>query len=383
LISILEKQGRLERELEALPSDEELAERETAHTGLTRPEIAVMLAYSKIKLYEELLASDIHKDPDLSAELQDYFPKTLHKHFATQLKDHSLCREITATHITNSIINRMGSTYCARLQEDLGATAADITRAYTTAKRVFGIEALWETIESLDTKTATQFQVEMIGETRRLLERSTRWLLRNRQRPLNISNTIKQFDQQVSTIKEQLLDLLHNETRNKLQTHIENLKRVLVPDDLARQIAILDPLLSALDIGEVARQTKMDITLVAESYFEIDLALDIHWLHEHIAQLPRQNHWHRSIRGLLRDDLNRAQRALTAQILSLTSKEVKLNKRIEGWLNEHQYNVARYRDVVGELKAASKVDMSMLTVAVRGLRNLAGVGIGEISPGSS
>jgi glutamate dehydrogenase len=276
----------------------------------------------------------------------------------------------------------MGSTYCARLQEDLGATAADITRAYTAAKRIFGVETLWEEIESLDNKTASQFQVEMIGETRRLLERGTRWLLRNRQRPLNISNTIKQFDQQVSTIKDQLLDLLHNETRNKLQNHIENLKRVLVPDDLAREIAILDPLLSALDIGEVARQTKMDITLVAKSYFEIDLALDIHWLHEHIAQLPRQNHWHRSIRGLLRDDLNRAQRALTAQILSLTSKEVKLNKQIEGWLSENQYNVARYMNVVGELKAATKVDMSMLTVAVRGLRNLAGVGIGEIPPGS-
>ena len=208
LMSLLEKEGRLERELEALPSNNELVERETANTGLTRPEIAVLLAYSKLKLYEELLASDIHEDAYLCCELQTYFPQVLRQRFAAQINEHSLHREILATHITNGLINRMGSTFCARIQEDSGARAADIARAYTIAKQVFGMEAIWEEIESLDNKIPTQIQVDMIGDTRRLVERTTRWLLHNRKSPLEVDAIIEQFAEPVQNIGENLQELL-------------------------------------------------------------------------------------------------------------------------------------------------------------------------------
>ncbi|MCP4407762.1 MAG: NAD-glutamate dehydrogenase [Gammaproteobacteria bacterium] len=371
LISLLEKEDRLERELEALPLDEELADRENANTGLTRPEIAVLLAYSKIRLYEELLASDIHQDAYLTGEVKRYFPASLQERFATQLVDHSLYREITATHNTNSIVNRMGCTYCARIQEDLGSGAADIARAYTIAREIFKVKSLWDAIEALDNNTATQIQVEMIAETRRRLDRATRWLLRNRPKPLDIAATIEQFDDKVQAISGHLHELLRGETKTKFETRIENLKRVLVPPELAQSIAELDPLLSVLDIGEVARQVNMDIAQVAQNHYEIDLVLDLHWVHDHIEQLPRQNHWHRSMRGLLRDDLSRAHRALTAQILSQKSKTTKAETRIKTWLEENQYKIARYLDVIAELRTATKVDMAMLLVAVRELRNLA------------
>ena len=331
----------------------------------------MLLAYSKLKLYEELLASEIHEDDHLCCELQTYFPKILRQRFAAQINEHSLRREILATHITNSVINRMGSTYCARIQEDTGASAADIARAYTIAKQIFGTEAIWEAIEALDNKIPTQVQVEMIGDSRRLIERATRWLLHNRKRPLEVAATIEQFTEPVQTIGGHLQRLLGGHAHDKLEAHIENLIELKIPQALAQRIAELDPMFSSLDIGEVARSIELDIDRVGQTYFDLGLNLDLDLLNDHIAQLPRQTHWQRSVRGLLRDDLNKAQRAMTAQILSTASMSDNTENRIQDWLNENQENSARYRSIMAELKTTSKVDMAMLSVAVRELREMA------------
>jgi glutamate dehydrogenase len=370
LISLLEKEGRLIRRLEALPNDKELTERANANTGLTRPEIAVLLAYSKLRLYEELLDSDIFEDAYLSRAIQDYFPETLRHRFALQLNEHSLQREITATFITNKLINRMGATYCVRMQEEMGSNSADIVRAYMAGQEIFQVQSLWNSIEALDNQTAAQIQIEMIGELRRLMDRSTRWMLRNRRQPLDVTATIEQFADQVPIISQRLGELLHGEERGLLKTRTNNLTRLNAPTTLAQRIAGLDWLFSALDITEVANHTEEDIIQVAQTYFELGVALDFYWLNNQIRQLPRLNHWHRNIRSLLRDDLNNEQRSLTAHLMQLTPETQTTRTRVAEWLEGNQHQLTRYQNIIIELKTAKKIDIAMLSVAVRELRQL-------------
>jgi glutamate dehydrogenase len=370
LISVLEKKGYLNRKREALPNDEELAEREALNTGLTRPEIAVLLAFSKIKLYEELLDSAIHEDPYLYTEIQTYFPTVLCDEFEDALKHHSLRREITATYITNNMLNRMGGSFCVRMQEDIGVGAADVARAYTIAKEIFLIPQLWQAIEALDNRIAPPIQVEMIGETRRMLDRSTRWMLRNRPRPLNIATTIEQFAEPIKSMRGRLQELLPDQVREKFRTRANNLIRVTVPDDLALRIAELDHLFFVLDIAEVARSIGVEAVHVAQIYFELGPALDMNWLRDRIRELPRINHWHRNVRWMLRDELNADQRLLTVQLLQETADSTATDHPIELWLDRNQAQTSRYRSVVSEIKASSEVNLSMLSVAVRELSDL-------------
>jgi glutamate dehydrogenase len=371
LMTVLEKEGRLKRELEALPGDEELAERESAHGGLTRPEIAVLLAYSKIRLNEQLLASDVAADPHLCRELAAYFPGRARERAQDELNRHTLRREITATHITNDITDHMGSTFCVYLQEELGMGCADIVRAYTAARETFQSAALWREIEAQDNRMAVPIQIEMIGETRRALERATRWLLGHRPAPLDIGATIARYRGAVATLGTQLPELLTGVARERLQTRIQNLVRVAAPEGLATRIAALEPLFGALDIAEAAEATGTEITPVAQTCFGLAEALDLDWLGDQIRLLPRHNRWDRAARALLHDGLAAEQRRLTIQCLRLTPADQDTETRIELWMAHKADAIARYRAILSELKTAARVDMAMLSVALRRLRALA------------
>jgi glutamate dehydrogenase len=180
LIRSLERTGDLNRALEFLPPDEELNERRKRGLGLTRPELAVVLSYSKIWLSNHLLASDVPEDPYLSTELGRYFPAPVQERFPRAIPRHRLKREIIATATTNSLINRMGPTFVARTQEETGAEPADIARAYTAAREIFDMRKLWARIEGLDNKVTASLQYGMMYQTSRLLRHVTYWLLSHR-----------------------------------------------------------------------------------------------------------------------------------------------------------------------------------------------------------
>src|SRR4051794_6653929 len=189
----LEAGGRLDRGLEALPDAEVVAERRAAGLGLTQPELAVVLAYSKITLYAELLSSDLPEDPSLDDELERYFPSPLPERFGDVMQRHRLRREIIATRITTDLVDRAGTTFVFRLHEDTGATGADIARASLIAREVFDMRSLWRDIEALDGQVAANTQLEMMLSGRRMVERSARWLLRTRPRPLDLAAEVARF----------------------------------------------------------------------------------------------------------------------------------------------------------------------------------------------
>src|ERR687896_2513730 len=223
LMRSFEQTGRLDRALEALPDAESVAERRTAGLGLTQPELAVLLAYSKITLYAALLDSDLPEDPALTPELAGYFPAPLPERFADRLERHRLRREIVATRATNGIVDRAGITFVFRLQEDTGAGPADIARAYAVARDVFDMRRLWADVEALDLEVDATVQIEMLLEARRLVERATRWLLRSRPRPLDIGAEIDRFAAGAAAVAEALPGVLVPGEREEIEARVAEL----------------------------------------------------------------------------------------------------------------------------------------------------------------
>src|SRR5580698_8480729 len=233
LIRSLERSGDLNRTLEFLPSDDELAERRKNGTSLTRPELAILLAYSKIWLNSHLLASNVPEDPYLSSELERYFPAPVRERFPKAIDQHRLRREIIATATTNSLVNRMGPTFVPRAQEDTGAEPAQIARAYTAAREIFGMRDLWAQIEALDNKVPAKLQYETAFQTSRLLRHMTYWLLAQRKRELQVDAAVAEFGSGVRELEAQIGQVLIVPWRERFE---EN-RTQYVTDGLPQELA--------------------------------------------------------------------------------------------------------------------------------------------------
>ena len=228
-IHSLEHEGRLDRELEFLPGDEELGERRSDNKGLTAPELAILLSYSKITTYQDLLDSDAPEDPYLSRELERYFPTPLRDRFREQIHEHRLHRQITATHVTNSLVNRCGPSFVFRLGEETGAEAPDIARAYMAAREIFSLRALWDDVEALDNAVEARIQTRIMLDARKLVERATRWLLRYRRTPLDIGATISHFSEGANELAESIPDILLDGDREAVENAAQRLIEASVP----------------------------------------------------------------------------------------------------------------------------------------------------------
>jgi glutamate dehydrogenase len=347
----LEQDGALNRELEFLPSDEAFAERRAAGGGLTTPEFAVLLSHTKIALAEELVASDLPEDPYLSAELERYFPSRLRDDFGAQLRRHPLAREIIVSRVVNDLINRTGTTSVFRLRDETGAAAADVARAYTAAREIFGLRALWEDIEALDGQVPVERQVAMALKARILLERATRWLLRNRRRPLDIEATIARYAPGAAALADALPALVAAPAEDG------------VPAELAERVAHLEALVPALDIVEIAESAGLDAAATGAVYYALGDRLELNWLRDRIVALSRATRWDAMARAALRDDVYAEQAALTAEV-------VRAGGDVDAWLAANSAAVERSLQVLADIRTGGRFDLARLSVAVRELRNL-------------
>ena len=370
LIRILEKEGRLKRKLEHLPDDNSLAKREKAGEGLSRPELAVLLAYSKIKLFEELCASDICEDSYLAAELIKYFPSPMQEHYTQHMQQHPLKREIIATQITNSLVNRMGSTFILRMQDETGEHAAEITRAYAAAREIFQVRRLWKEIAALDNLVPAQVRLDMLIEIRRLHDHTTLWLLRNRRHPLDIAATINQYRDGAAQIIERIPKVLEGEARGQFQKMVRQFCKAGVPKELARHVASLEAAYPTLNLLEVASAVEIEPKEVTDVYFKLGFALELFWLRDRIQELPRTNYWQRKARMALRYDLYMELRALTQSALEQTSHIRGTKGRVTHWLEQNATAVTHCQRLLTDIRASSSRDLAMLSVAMRELRSL-------------
>ena len=362
--------GRLNRKLEFLPMDEALQERKANRIGLVTPELAVLLAYSKIELYDEVLASDVPEDPYIRTALERYFPVPLRERFGAQIQAHPLRREIISTHVVNSMINRVGPTFVSRLKAELGACAPDIVRAYMATREVFGLVTLWSDIEALDNRIPNTVQIELINESERLVQRGTLWFLRHRQWLVDLQATLAHFSPGVATLAGGLAGYVGSAYRSELEASIERKQEQGVPMDLACRVAALDELYSALDLVEVAVESGREEAVVARVYFGLGGALDLHWLGGQISALNADTRWHTLARGALRGDLSALARALASDALRLAPDEQEVATIIAAWQAKNAIPLERYRHLVAEVHAAPSIDMAMLSVLLRELRGM-------------
>ena len=365
----LEQSHKLDRELEALPSDEELAERKRDHLGLTRPELATLLAYSKIHLYSALLESDVPEDPHLSAELEHYFPDPLPDRFGEQMRDHRLRREIAATQIVNNMLHGGGTTFAFRLHEELGASAADIARVYAVARDIFQMRPQWAEIEALDNRVGAEVQISMLLEGRRLIERGSRWLLRNLERPIDIAPEVHHFQPGAAALYESFHRLLDGPDAEPIEWRAAELRDAGVPDRLAMRVASLGTMFASLDIVKVADETGLDVESVAAVHFQLGSRLQLHWLRDRIVELPRDDRWRALARAALRDDLYGLHRALTAEVLRSDGRPEDAGALVSEWIERNPAS-ERCLETLADIRVGRTYDMTTLPVAVREVRNL-------------
>jgi glutamate dehydrogenase len=286
------------------------------------------------------------------------------------MQDHRLRREITATAVVNNTLHGAGTTFVFRLHEETGAVASDIARAYTVAREVFRMRPIWAEIEHLDNQVDAEIQTRMLLEGRRLVERSARWLLRNRRRPLDIAATVNDFAPGAQELYDSVASLLAPEEVEPLAHQAHELRDAGVPEHLATRVASLSTLFSTLDIVEVAAETNTDLELVARVHFDLGHRLQLHWLRDRIVALPRDDRWRALSRAALRDDLYGLHRALTAEVLMQSDgRRGDAQAMVEGWL-ESNTAVDRTLDTLADIRVGRVYDLTTLPVAVREVRNL-------------
>jgi glutamate dehydrogenase len=370
-IQFLEKAGRLRRALEFLPSDDEFAERRARRLGLTSPERAVLLAFSKIWLNDELLASPLLDDPWVSSTLERYFPKALRARFAGYMSRHPLKREIIATHVTNSMLNRVGSTFVHRVMETTGARPWEIVRAFLLNREIFGFVSLWKAIEALDNRCDDAVQASLLIDASRLIDRGTMWFLRSRRLAEDMAATIAHFAPRVDALAARLPELQDEGDRTRSRSAMTEYAARGVPETLAARMVALDALYSTLDIVEVAGATRRPVELVAEIYFGLSARLGLPWLRERIARLPGEAHWQMLARGAMHDDLSGLQRTIAGEAVTDGGEPAASDALLAAWQERNRRAIERVQQLLAELRAAPSADAAMLSVALRELRNLA------------
>ncbi|MCP2236442.1 NAD-glutamate dehydrogenase [Prauserella halophila] len=376
LVGALEAKGALDRGLEALPVDSGFGELEQEGEGLTSPELATVLAHVKLDLKDEILASELPDAEVFSRRSIEYFPSALRDRFGTSVAKHPLLRQITTTWLVNEVVDGAGLTYAFRLAEELNATATDAVRAYSIVTNVYGLSEVWEAIAELDNVVATEVADEMTLETRRVLDRASRWFLTNRPQPLAVGAEINRFGAPVRALTGEVGKLVRGREAEKVRAEVSRLTAAGVPTELAERVSELLLGYALLDITEVAELAESDgdgtPVDVAELYFALSDHLGFDHMLASVNQLERDNRWHALARLALRDDLYGSLRAITRDALRHSDPGDSVDDKIAKWEEANASRLARSRVTLDEISRSGRIDLATLSVAARQIRSTVG-----------
>ncbi len=370
-ISYLEESGKLDRALEYLPGDEEVLQRFEEGKTLTRPELAVLLSYSKAELKEVLVNTSIPDDPYMSSIIETAFPAILVKKYKTAVHQHQLRREIIATQLANDIVNHMGITFVNRMRNSTDAQNEQIAMAYVIARDIFQMPQKWQAIEALDNQISAQVQIDMMFAVMRLVRHGSRWLLRHRRNYGDVRSVIEYFAPGIKQLCQNMPDMLCGEPLKQWQATHKTLSKSGVPDALAADIATCGVIYFALDIIEASATDGKDLEYVADIFFKIADKLDLHWFRHQISLLDVDNRWHAAARDTFRDDLDLQLRKLTQAMIKLDDNAPQaVDERIDYWMDERQDILARWKSMQADLRNVAEVDTAMFAVAIRELMDM-------------
>jgi glutamate dehydrogenase len=363
-LDALEADGHIDRALEDLPNDKQIAERQSVGSGLRAPEFAVMIASTKNADIGEILETDLPDDPALEADLLGYFPSALRDRYPAVLLNHRLRREIITTGLVNNMVNLAGISFDHRMSEQSGASVADVTRAFVASREIVSFRELWSDVEALGSSVALDMQIELFLDVRRMAERVTTWLLRRRPAPLDISAAINDFRGGFATLAESLDHVVCGRVKGEIDQLCAERVAAGVPVELASRSAAWPWLHTGLDVIEVAHREGSAVVDTGSAYWAVFEAFDVGWLWDGIGDLPRSDRWQTQARASLRDDLMTVLADLTANVIRTAGGSP------TAWIQAHEAAVTRVIDMETEIRRAETFDLTTLSVALRQLRNL-------------
>ncbi|MGL4473721.1 MAG: NAD-glutamate dehydrogenase domain-containing protein, partial [Shewanella sp.] len=369
-IQYLEKEGKLDRALEFLPSEDELAERLAKNLPLTRPELSVLVAYGKMVLKQQLVTPEITDDSFLSKLLIAYFPKKLQQTYSERMAQHPLRGEIIATSLANELVNDMGFNFVQRMQDETGASVADAAICYTIAREVFGLEELTQNIAALNSVIPAIVKGEMLFQLRRNMRRACRWFLRHRNRSMSI-------EQNIAFYRPVFVELTSNVNKYMVTAEIEALEqeknallREGVTEPVANLMAKMSTLFSSLDIAQIAQNENKPVALVSETYFKLGAQLELHWFLEQISAQPVANHWQALARASFREELDWQQRSLASVVLGSCTDVCEADTIIRQWIEQNQGLLERWFHMLADFKTTRTHEFAKFSVALRELNLL-------------
>ncbi len=363
LLQWLERHGRLDRAIEFLPTDEEIARRRARKTGLSAPESAVLLAYAKMSIYDDLLMSNLPDDPYFNRVLKAYFPHLLSEKFGAAIASHPLKREIVATYMTNTVVNRAGATFVNFIASEAGATAADVIRAFTLAREIFDLEPLWDQIDALDYRVDATLQLDLLAKLIAIAQRASRWMLRVRAQGSDLPTLIKRYRPAALELRAHLADWLPASANVRWQQASEALVQAGVEPALAQSLTALEFIFPALDLADLAQHAGTGLEQAARTYFGVDAALDLPGWRGQINRLPTDTLWQTQARGSARDDVYSIASQITRGLLSR-------QEELSVWREQNGAAIERLCRLLADISTQG-TDLAPVSVALRELRHLA------------
>ncbi|GAA6524566.1 NAD-glutamate dehydrogenase [Intrasporangium sp. DVR] len=370
LIQFLEEHGGLDRALEFLPSDAEIARRQKDGKGLTSPEFSVLVAYAKLHVKNQLIDSALPDDPWFTTTLAEYFPTPLRRTFAEQIAVHPLRREIVTNAVANSMVNRGGITFTYRAVEETGASPEQVARAYVVCREIFDLAGYVARVEATDNVVTTSAQTSLYLEFRRLLDRSVRWFLTTRPATLDIAAEVARFRPGIAALGGRMSELLQGREQARLLTRAREFESKGVPEELALSAAALLDSYSLLDCIEIATDTGESLDDVAAVYFLTSDTFSIDAMLNRVTSLPRENRWDAMARGALRDDLYAVLEVLTRSVLEVSRPGTPAAQRLAQWSELNADALTRARAALGGIERMSYAGIAALSVALRTLRTV-------------
>ncbi|MGQ0711485.1 MAG: NAD-glutamate dehydrogenase [Rhodoferax sp.] len=362
LMQWLEGAGRLNRSIEFLPSDDEIARRRARKAGLTAPEGAVVLAYAKMSVFDELLASNLPDDPYFSHALKAYFPQVLTERFAEAIDKHPLKREIIATYVTNTVVNRTGATFVNFLAAEAAASAADVVRAYTLAREIFDLEPLWDQIDALDYRVSTALQLDLLSQLIATAQKAARWILRRRSQGTDLPTLIQRYQPGARELRAHLAQWLSANAHSRWQGATQTLVDAGVEPGLAQNLAALEYIFPAMDLVDLAQAVPTGLEQAARAYFGVDAELGLSAWRTEINRLPTDTLWQTQARGSARDDAYSIASQITQGLLAR-------GEGVAQWSQRSSAPIARLQRLQQTISRQSP-DLAPVSVALRELRHL-------------
>lgn len=358
-ITHLEKKGILDRSVEFLPSNDEIKKRASISDKMTRPELAVILSYAKMMVYNELSDSKLADDKYFEPLLVSYFPKSMQEKFNSEILSHHLKREIILTMITNKMVNEIGGPIIHLIQSDTGARMCDIVRSYAIISYIFDIDNLWAQVEKVSLDVSSAIKISMFTDLVKVLRRGIAWFIKNLDHPIDISKTITFYADPTKTLTTLIRGLILGDAKEKLESKINHYINNNVNRDLATKISLLDSFISIFDIIFVSDKTKAPDREVAKTYFEVSDKFNIDWLRKSCEKQSNDSYWNRLSIQAMKDDLYDKQRRLLTKIVESKQTDSDMTK----WLAGHANLAIDFINFVENLKLQENIDTDMIILA--------------------